>query len=77
VPGIDNRVLWQTLASVGAKLLLLAFISPFVVLATASAFAIAASQLGDVAGWIAAPIVLVAIALLLNHWLWIVGREFR
>jgi hypothetical protein len=74
---IDIQAVLQLLASVGAKLLLLAFISPFVVLATASAFAIAASQLGDFAGWIAAPAVLVGIALLLNHWLWIVGREFR
>lgn len=75
MPGIDKRVLLQTLASVGAKLLLLAYISPFVVLATAAAFAIAASQLGEAAGWVAAPSTVVIIALILNHWLWIIGRE--
>jgi hypothetical protein len=75
VPGIDKRELLQTLASIGAKLLLLAFISPFVVMATAAAFAIAASQLGEAAGWIAAPTTIIVVALILNHWLWIIGRE--
>lgn len=76
VPEIDFAALTKMLASVGAKLLLLAFITPFVIMATAAVFAVGATQIGVFAGWIAAVIFIVMLGLILNHWLVIVRRNF-
>jgi hypothetical protein len=72
---LDTRELLHWIGSIAAKLLVLLFVAPFVVMGTAAAFAIVAAQYGTIPGAIAAGAVVIAIALGLNHWLWIVGRE--
>jgi hypothetical protein len=75
MPEIDFTAVLQMLASVGAKLLVLVFLSPFLILATTSTYAFAASQFGTFAGWAASILLVIFFALGLNHWLWIVARE--
>jgi hypothetical protein len=72
---IDTREFLHWIGSIAAKLLVLAFVTPFVIMATAAAFAIVAAQFGTIPGAIAAGVVVIVIALGLNHWLWLVGRE--
>ena len=76
MPEIDFAALKRMLASVGAKLLLLAFIAPFVIMTTAAVFAIAATQIGEFAGKAAAVVFAILVGLILNHWLAIVRRDF-
>jgi hypothetical protein len=75
MPPIDTQELLRWMGSIGAKLLLLAFLTPFLILMTASVFAIFASQFGTVIGVIAMIGATVTVALVLNHWLWLVKRE--
>ncbi len=75
MPEIDSKAVLRMLASIGAKLLLLAFLTPFLILLTASTYALVASLLGTVAGWAASILLVSLIALVLNQWLWIVARE--
>lgn len=75
MPEIDFNAMLRMLASVGAKLLLLAFLTPFLILLTAFTYALAASQFGAFAGWAASILLVSLIALILNHWLCIVARE--
>jgi hypothetical protein len=72
---LDTRELLHWIGSIAAKLLVLLFVAPFVIMGTAAAFAVVAAQYGTIPGAITAGTGIIITALGLNHWLWLVGRE--
>jgi hypothetical protein len=70
----EIRQLLGWLGSLVAKIFLLIFLAPFLVMTTASAFAIGASQLGVAAGWAAATLVVTASGFGLGYWIWQIER---
>jgi hypothetical protein len=74
---IDIDELLEWLKSIGAKLLLLTFITPFMILMTASVYAMVAAQVGTVLGSIAAAGLILGVAWVLHAWLWEVGKAKR
>jgi hypothetical protein len=73
---IDNDELLEWLGAIGAKAFLLLFLAPFLILTTASVYALVASQLGSLPGLIGASGFVAGVANVLNRWLGLVRRHW-